>query len=148
MIEADLLHDRADAMADEIDAAEREGHLPAAEARAAQDDIRAALAKDLVRVLGQGLEALSPAERDAALAVRERVAAERYALVPEGGLLARHPALSSLLAAGAMAAAAALFAPRRSRRDAAQMDDLLRSLDRAQARLDAMTDRLAERERR
>ncbi len=148
MAEADRLHDRADAMTDEIDAAESDGTLPGDEARLARDDIRNALSKDLVRVLGQGLEALSPAERDAALAVRERVAAERYALVPEAGFLARHPAWGGLLAAGAMAAAAAFFAPRRSRREAAQMEALLRDLDRAQDRLDALTDRLSDRTRR
>lgn len=145
MAEADLLHDRADAMTDEIDAALDNGTLADRDAREARDEIRAALAKDLVGVLAQGLEGLSPAERDAALAVRERVAAERYALAPGGGVLGRHPVLGGLLAAGAMAAAAALFAPRRSRRESAQMDALLRDLDRAQDRLDALTDRLSDR---
>jgi hypothetical protein len=107
---ADRLRLRASGLIARINAAARDNLVPAAELAKSRADVAAALAKDVRRVMAQGLETLTGTARHAALAGRESVYMAHLAAAKIGAQAVRdNPVVAGIAIALAGAAVAALL---------------------------------------
>lgn len=112
MEDADRLRLRADGMITKINAALRSGLAPAAVLAKSRADVVAALAKDIRRVMSNGLESLGASARDAALATRERSYLMRITAADAGAGAVRDNPVVAGAALAAAGAAVAMLLPR------------------------------------
>ena len=108
--DADRLRARASGMIARINAAMRDRRLPAADLAQSRSDVLASLAKDLRRVMAQGLETLSEGARNSALAAREHAYSVRISSGKAGAKAVRgNPLVAGLALAAAGAAVGAMM---------------------------------------
>jgi hypothetical protein len=110
MEEADRLRRRASSLIARINAAVRDNLAPAAELAKSRADVVASLAKDVRRVMAQGLENVTGSARDTALAAREQAYTMRIAARKAGAETVRdNPVVAGIALAAAGAAVAAVL---------------------------------------
>jgi hypothetical protein len=110
--QADRLRDRAAAMIARINTAARQRGAPVADLARHRTEVMAALTTDVRRVMGRGLEGMTEAARNAALASRER-AYELHLHARQKAAEALHERpLTSAAAIAAAGAAVAMVLPR------------------------------------
>lgn len=108
--EADRLRARASGMMARINTAVRDNLAPAAELAKSRSDIAASLAKDVRRVMARGLEGVTGAARDTAMATRERAYMMRITAGKVGAETVRdNPLIAGIALAAAGATVAALL---------------------------------------
>ena len=109
--DAERLSLRASGMIARINTAVREGRIPAADLAKSRSDVVTSLAKDLRRVMSQGLETMGESARYTALAARERAYAARVEAGKLGKKVVRDRPLSAAFALVAAGAAVGALLP-------------------------------------
>lgn len=117
MEEADRLRDRATRMFSDLNSAARRRLVPAADLARSRADIAAALAADVRRAMGRGLESVSSSAREGALAARERAYELRLRAGRAGAEVMRDRPIAAGAAFAVAGAALGMLLPRSTLED-------------------------------